>query len=140
MEPHLAAARVHRILAGIGATASGGLALLIVVLAIANGDASLLLSLFMPVIILVGPAIHFFVAREAEKGDGSGKTASTVLGVLMLFGFPIGTFVGVYLLHLCSQNWNVPTRKRLSTSELAAAFPGAAVMPAPAVEGGDRPA
>jgi hypothetical protein len=42
--------------------------------------------------------LHRVVARGALEGMPWSRTASRVIAVLMLFGVPIGTFIGLYLL------------------------------------------
>jgi hypothetical protein len=140
MEAHLSAARIHRLFGGLYAILAVVTLVVVVGLAISNGDGSILGGLTIAVFFGIPAAIHLLTARAAAKGDGSGKAASTVIAVLMLFGFPIGTVVGAYLLYLASQNWHVQKRPRMSSADLASAFPGAAPAPMPTIAGGDRPA
>ncbi|MFZ6640098.1 hypothetical protein ACO0LL_10185 [Undibacterium sp. TC4M20W] len=49
-------------------------------------------------------AIHFFTSVGAQKKEPWARGASIVLGILMLFGFPIGTILGIVL--LSNSNWN----------------------------------
>jgi hypothetical protein len=142
MEAHLSAARVHRLIGGLYATLSVALLLLFIYMAASSGDASIMVGAIGVVGLMLVPAtIHLLIARAAARGDGGGKTASTIVAVLMLFGFPIGTAIGAYLLYLASQNWDVPKRPRMSSAELASAFPTAApAMAPPTIGAGDRPA
>lgn len=142
MEAHLSAARVHRFLGGLYAILAAATAVVVVGIAISNGDGAILGALMLAVLLGIPAAIHLLVARAAAKGDGSGKVGSTIIAVLMLSGFPIGTVIGVYLLYLASQNWVVPKRPRMSRADLASAFPTAAAAPLPtaAGAGADRPA
>jgi hypothetical protein len=43
-------------------------------------------------------ARHFLTARACRNDKPWGRKASIALSVLMLFGFPVGTLVGIYLL------------------------------------------
>jgi hypothetical protein len=51
---------------------------------------------FLPVLIL--PAIHFWVAGALVAGKPWGRALSIFFGILLLFGFPLGTILGVILL------------------------------------------
>lgn len=52
---------------------------------------------------LIPLLFHFFVARGAKEGKSWARRASAVIGFVMLFGFPVGTIIGIYLL---SNAWN----------------------------------
>src|SRR5688572_9379374 len=63
----------------------------------APGASVILLFFLIPLLF------HFFVAKGAKQGKSWARRASMVIGILMLFGFPIGTIIGVYLI---SNAWN----------------------------------
>ncbi|MFW2013483.1 hypothetical protein [Acinetobacter bereziniae] len=49
--------------------------------------------------ILCGLAyIHYKAAIEVEKGSEIGKLMSTLIGCLLLIGFPVGTCIGLLIL------------------------------------------
>lgn len=49
--------------------------------------------------ILYGLAyIHYKAAIEVEKGSEIGKLMSTLIGCLLLIGFPVGTCIGLLIL------------------------------------------
>lgn len=48
---------------------------------------------------------HFLVARGCRRGSPAARTASIVIGGLLLFGFPIGTAIGVYILFNARGPW-----------------------------------
>jgi hypothetical protein len=50
-------------------------------------------------------ALHAALAVGARNRSGIAKTGSVIVGVLMLFGFPIGTIVGGFLIYNGTQNW-----------------------------------
>ncbi|MCK9684519.1 hypothetical protein [Scleromatobacter humisilvae] len=50
-------------------------------------------------------ALHAALAVGARNRNGIAKTGSVIVGVLMLFGFPIGTIVGGLLIYNSTQNW-----------------------------------
>jgi lysylphosphatidylglycerol synthetase-like protein (DUF2156 family) len=54
---------------------------------------------------LVPLLFHFFIARGARERKSWARRASFGIGVLMLFGFPVGTMIGVYLLSNAWGDW-----------------------------------
>ncbi|ANH68474.1 hypothetical protein [Mitsuaria sp. 7] len=104
MPPNIKVYRVHRLLAALygllGLAISGAIAF-------GSGKDSVLAAL--PVLLVFGLicAMHGFTARAARKGTSGGRTASRVIAILMLLGFPIGTLIGAYLL-FNSRDWPKP--------------------------------
>ncbi|SJZ99713.1 hypothetical protein SAMN02745119_02279 [Trichlorobacter thiogenes] len=43
-------------------------------------------------------SFHFLVSKGVGKGKKWARTASSVAAVIMLLGFPVGTFIGIHLL------------------------------------------
>jgi hypothetical protein len=58
----------------------------------------------LPVLCL----FHFAVGHAARRFKSWARVASVIMGVLLLFGFPIGTVVGGLLLYYCWQPWPDP--------------------------------
>lgn len=54
-------------------------------------------------------AVHAALAAGARRRSEGAKVGSIVVGVLMLFGFPLGTIVGGYLIYNASRDW--PSRR-----------------------------
>jgi hypothetical protein len=42
-------------------------------------------------------ALHWYAAAGARDGTASGKVISRIIGTLWLVGFPLGTFLGIYV-------------------------------------------
>lgn len=101
MKKNEVVARVHRWLSYFY-----GSMLVVVVLIATVGGAGLKLSAMLPGILFfsVFIGIHFLTSVGAEKKEPWARGLSIVLGILMLFGFPIGTILGVIL--LTNNNWN----------------------------------
>ena len=97
MEKHIKVYRVHRILCLI----YGVIAALTLVMSLTAGsgskDVASVVAVMVPVFGVIF-ALHFFAAKGAKEQKEYGKVLSTLLAVLMLAGFPIGTFIGIYLL------------------------------------------
>ncbi|MFZ6679004.1 hypothetical protein [Undibacterium sp. Tian12W] len=68
--------------------------------------ASMDITAVWPAILGLGVfiAIHFFTSVGAQKKEFWARGVSIVLGILMLFAFPIGTILGCILLF--NSNWN----------------------------------
>jgi hypothetical protein len=61
---------------------------------------------------LVPAAMHLGLAWGARRRMAWARVGSSLVGVLMLFGFPIGTVIGYFLLKAAGGNWD-PTPKPL---------------------------
>lgn len=48
--------------------------------------------------------VHALVALGAARANPLAQGTSALVGILMLFGFPIGTVIGIYLLR--NSSWN----------------------------------
>jgi hypothetical protein len=75
---------------------------LLVVLACAvnlqGNKASGLGVLILAVVFGTPLLLHYVAMRGTRAGKGWGRTLSRVLGVLMLFGVPVGTILGAFIL------------------------------------------
>jgi hypothetical protein len=49
--------------------------------------------------------LHYLTARGAKESKPWARTSSMVISVLLLFGFPLGTLVGIYLLSNTWRSW-----------------------------------
>ena len=58
--------------------------------------------LFFPFIFII---LHFAIYRGAKRASKTAKIFSIVLGILMLFGFPIGTILGALILKNSLPDW-----------------------------------
>lgn len=72
---------------------------------------------------IFAPAIlaHSLAMVGARHGSTWGRYLSGFIGVVLLFGFPIGTFLGVYILRLIGSRWERPGVSGNARS--AAAYP-----------------
>lgn len=111
MEQQARAAHAHRTVAGIHCVIA---AMAAVFGYLMTRGSPLLGALALATPLLLLAATHFLVATGAEQCRPWARTASTVLGVLMLPLIPLGTAIGLYLLMNTRGEW-VP-RQRLSDS------------------------
>lgn len=67
----------------------------------------------------IGPLglFHWYAAKGAMVGTPWGRNMSRGIGILLLFGFPIGTAIGAYILNLTGTKWQA---KSLSVSSIVA--------------------
>jgi hypothetical protein len=56
------------------------------------------------VIVPVG-LVHWCAARGARQGKRWGRILSSVIALVLLFGFPIGTVAGIYLFAKLGSDW-----------------------------------
>ncbi|MBU8975378.1 MULTISPECIES: hypothetical protein [unclassified Lysobacter] len=111
MEQQARAAHAHRTVAGIHCV----IAVMAAIFAyLMTRQAPLLGALALAAPFAVLAAVHFAVASGAEQCRSWARTASTVLGVMMLPLIPLGTAIGLYLLYNTRGEW--VHRQRLSDS------------------------
>jgi hypothetical protein len=63
--------------------------------------ANLLTALFFCVAIF-----HFVLAKAVKQHKEWGRTVGIIFGILQLFGFPIGTIIGAYILWCLIKGWD----------------------------------
>jgi hypothetical protein len=68
-------------------------------------------------------ALHFFIARGAKARQPWARIVSLIIGLLMLFGFPVGTIIGIYLISASWSEWREP---RVYSGSLTEGWPTAA--------------
>jgi hypothetical protein len=119
MESHIKVARAHRALSWLYGFVAA-LCVFVVIASIQRGASTPVLApLFVMLIIILGIAtLHYVTAKGARDLKPWANTTSRVIAILMLFGFPVGTLIGIYL--LSNSDWRV-TPKR--TGSLADAWP-----------------
>jgi hypothetical protein len=65
-----------------------------------HGTAILACVILLPIAFL-----HWCAARGARRGERWGRLTSRVIAVLMIFGFPIGTLIAIYIFSQTGQKW-----------------------------------
>lgn len=60
---------------------------------------------FAVLIVMSLGMVHWFAAEGARNGKPYGKILSRILGTLWLFGFPLGTALGVYVWFQTGSKW-----------------------------------
>ncbi len=66
-------------------------------------------AMLLPAGVLVALfTLHLAISRAALAARPWARIASMVVGVCLLFGFPVGTVIGVYLLANTWQPWSTP--------------------------------
>ncbi|MDZ4074702.1 MAG: hypothetical protein U1E04_08125 [Hylemonella sp.] len=109
MEPHLKTAQAHRFLAiGYLSLSIFIVAPLWVVSRTSNGiDLSRII--FAETVVLTAGcifvALHLVVAFGAKRKKSWARTMTNLIGVVMLFAFPIGTVIGGYLIWTGAEKW-----------------------------------
>lgn len=102
LAPHQRAGRVIRLLGYLAFIGCVGIALAIGIPLVAQpghaGDAWKLAPLLL---ILLVPMLVLSIGAAVKEHKPWGRVAGNIYGILLLFGFPIGTIAGVYVL------WNL---------------------------------
>lgn len=102
MDSHTKVFRAHRALAWFYALL--GAAISAVVLSGFFGKVGNSVVL-IPIIFVIIFSMHYFTARACKTGKPGGRLASIVIACFMLFGFPVGTLIGIYLLANTWRTW-----------------------------------
>ena len=102
MESHTKVFRVHRALAWFYAFIGIGMSAIIILISHKKMDTG---TVFVMLFFAGVFSAHYFTARACREGKSGGRTASIVIACLMLFGFPIGTLIGIYLLANTWRPW-----------------------------------
>jgi hypothetical protein len=103
--PYEKAGRVLRLLAWIQVVAFVGIVAAIAIPMFAQHKTppptSLLVFLF-----IVFPLLYLTVGKAIKEHKDWGRTVGIIMGILMLFGFPIGTLIGAYILWCLIKGWD----------------------------------
>jgi hypothetical protein len=109
MKPYVQAGRLIRFLAWLQLVALIGIATAIIVPIVTSGKGMIAqVSLFeaLAIALVLGIAKLFFVLGTAVKEHKEwARKVGIGLGILLLFGFPIGTIVGAYILWALIKGW-----------------------------------
>jgi hypothetical protein len=89
-------------------------ALLVLVSLGGEGSAMLVGVILLPIAFL-----HWCAARGARHGERWGRTTSRVIAVLMIFGFPIGTLIAIYIFSQTGQKWQAAELQSLGAETAA---------------------
>ena len=103
MENYQKTVRVHRILSFL----YGLIALLFVCLLFVGSAKVRLMYVFLFGIFGGFFALHHFTARAALQRKPWARIVSIIMGIILLFGFPVGTIIGVLLLLYARKPWLV---------------------------------
>lgn len=83
------------------------IALMIVMGILASGDKQIDVVFIVALIFSIPALVHFFAAKGLREKKGWARPLSIVIGILLLFGFPIGTICGVIILYqLLGKQWD----------------------------------
>ncbi len=110
MEPHLKTAQAHRFLALGYLFLTVALAAVIWWVITRSADGANKLHLFggLATVLFAGGAFmayHVVVVIGSKRMKPWARTMSNLMGIVMLFAFPIGTVIGGYLLWTSAEKW-----------------------------------
>ena len=104
------AGRVIRLFGWIGLVASIAIAAAVAIPSMASGKTAQGLLVGGAILAIVGCFAWFqlFLGQSIKEHKDWARTVGIVLSVLQLFGFPIGTLVGGYVLWQLIKGWDEP--------------------------------
>ncbi len=104
MENNIKVARAHRAISWFYAVL--GIALTAAILIPAEHPLDALAGLAVMLAIFGGLfSLHHFTAKGAREKKQWARAVSSIIGVIMLPGFPVGTMIGIYLLVNANRGW-----------------------------------
>ena len=109
MERNIKVARAHRALSWLYAA----LLVVFVAIGILQPDAKASSIAFPLIVFGIVFLAHYITARGARQSKPWARTASIVISVLLLVGFPVGTLIGIYLLANTWKPWSQPVIPRV---------------------------
>lgn len=95
MEKHIKVARAHRALSWLYGIIT---ALFLAAIIMSGHDAEPSVIGFVLVVFGGLFALHYFTGKGASERKPWARNASRGIALFMLFGFPLGTLIGIYLL------------------------------------------
>lgn len=102
LNPQLA--RIHKVVS-YGYIAFACIGLLIAVMGLFTGE-NVGVGFGLACILLTLPGLfHWYASKGAGLGTRWGRNMSRCFGILALFGFPLGTALGVYILIQTGAKW-----------------------------------
>jgi ribosomal protein L37E len=117
--------RVHRVLF-IAYTSLGVIgALAFVLMLVRNNTHPDVISFVIQLVVVavlpllvVSPlaALHWYAAKKVRLGTPGGRTLSRIIATIFLFGVPIGTIVGAYMLSRLGKEWQSDVLPEKSTA------------------------
>lgn len=63
-------------------------------------------DVILAVLVIPLVALHWYAAEGARLGKTYGRTISQIMGVILLFAFPVFTAVGIYMLSRTGGKWH----------------------------------
>ena len=117
LKPYVKAGRMIRLFAWIILVAEVGIILALAIPVIA-GRGQFTIKLILLILFSVGSAVFQLILGQAIKEHRQwGRTVGIIFGVLWLFGFPIGTLLGGYILWCLIKGWDEPVAEDLHATE-----------------------
>jgi hypothetical protein len=59
--------------------------------------------------------IHYILMQGLKKESTFSRIGSIVYGVLIIFGFPLGTLFGIILIYSMTKNWRKPKENNIAS-------------------------
>ena len=107
MERNIKLFRAHRALSWLYLVMLATIGVAVLIAATHSHEWSLAAA--APLFVMLGLFfLHHYTAKGAREGKPWARTMSIVISILLLFGFPVGTLIGVYLLANTWSPWDRP--------------------------------
>lgn len=85
----------------------------VVILNLNNGPS--LAGMYVILAFFAGLSVlHYFTGKKAKERRAGARRVSMIIAVFMLFGFPLGTMIGIYLLTNTWKPWDAAPQNTLA--------------------------
>ncbi|MBI3566437.1 MAG: hypothetical protein HY079_14685 [Elusimicrobia bacterium] len=105
LTPYQKAGRLIRLIAWLQVVAFVGIVAAIAIPMFATGRTPPPTSL-LALLFLLLPFLYFKIGTAVKEHQDWGRIGGVIVGFLMLFGFPIGTLLGGYILWCLIKGWD----------------------------------
>ncbi|MCW8901494.1 MAG: hypothetical protein OQK95_12550 [Gammaproteobacteria bacterium] len=84
---------------------------------IANDEFSFTVTLLLMIPLILPAILHYFVGAGVKQRKEWARQVSIIIGFFLLFLFPIGTILGIFLMvRLSKGNWNKMIEEEAASS------------------------
>jgi len=102
------AGRLIRLLGWLSLIAVIGIVAAIAIPQVAAGKGveNIIIIILLSLLLLAIPIIHLYVGSSIKQNKTWAKIIGVIIGILNLLNFPIGTFIGIFILLYLHKGWN----------------------------------
>jgi len=105
MTPYVRAGRVIRLMGWLSLVAVLGIFVSIIIPEVVQHKTPPV-AIFIVLIVLIIPIFQLILAKAVMEHRKWARTAGIIYGIICLFGFPVGTLIGAFILGGLGKGWD----------------------------------